>query len=121
MSPNETRRVEVYLNTHELLGNAETMNDCGPGNLTAPLSESDVEGLIMTTMGHETGHSVHVCHSEKNEDEILVSGCPGLQITGPIERSVMTNGVHLPIPRVTDTGAQYSETDSPQIRLRVVR
>jgi hypothetical protein len=111
--------LEVYRDPHELLGNTQTMNNCGSGNLTAPLSASEVERTILKTIGHETGHSVHICHSRETQSGAVVYDCPGLQITGPVVSSVMTSGFDLPIPQVTDAEAQYSATDSGQVRLHV--
>jgi hypothetical protein len=121
LSPHETLTVEVYREPHDGLGNPQTFNNCGPGNLPGPLSASDVQAATFLTIGHEVGHALHVCHTRGTQGGGLEYECPTgvvLQMSNPVP-SVMFSGIRLPIPGSADPGAQYSATDAGQIRLHV--
>lgn len=116
LTPNETVTVEIYRETHEQLGDEQMFQTCT--SLSNPLTANDVEAATFMTMGHETGHALHVCHTVDKEGGGIAYNCPGLQIQNPLP-SVMYSGIPVPLPRASDLNALYSATDSGQIRLHV--
>jgi hypothetical protein len=108
MTPNETRRVEVYSQQIAHFGDPVDFNICGSG-LTAPLSSTEVDNEIRRSIGHEVGHSIHMCHKP-------FPGACNLQISNPAV-SVMTNEANG--DGAAEPGGQYSPDDIGQIRLHV--
>ena len=96
--PNETIRVEVYLNSHD--------------NLKKPpfrYSQTQIDNELRRTLGHEVGHAIHICHRNGNE------ACPDTASVGSAG-SVMNSDIQ-GTPQ-TDPRSQYNPADVAQIRLR---
>jgi hypothetical protein len=108
MTPNETRRVEVYSQQIAHFGDPVNYNACGSG-LPGPMTSEQVDNEIRRTIAHEVGHSIHLCHKP------FAPAC-NLQIQNP-GVSVMTN--EPTGAGAAEAGGRYSSDDIGQIRLHV--
>jgi hypothetical protein len=94
--PNETEKIEVFIDTHEILRNP-------PYAYTL----EEMTNEIRRTFGHEMGHGVHICHRAGG------GGCP--DPVGP-DDSIMSTPLFRG-PDGSQPESQYNSYDTAQIRI----